>query len=71
MKRKRGRRTDVASTLTLNLVHVLRAPPPEFAKMEDKQKVPKPKWTKEVANDIQKVLEQRLERYPTTLQVWL
>ncbi|ORY98597.1 hypothetical protein BCR43DRAFT_487807 [Syncephalastrum racemosum] len=52
----------------VSAVHVLRASPPEFAKMEDKQKVPKPKWTREVANDIQKVLEQRLERYPTTLQ---
>lgn len=51
------------------IVQILRSTPEEFAKMEEKQKLPKPKLTKEVKETIQNILKKRLERYPTSLQV--
>ncbi|CAO3670452.1 unnamed protein product [Rhizopus stolonifer] len=47
-------------------VHVLCSAVDEFEKMEEKQKVPKPRLTKEIKEKIQKILTKRLERYPTT-----
>lgn len=37
--------------------------------MEEKQKLPKPKLTKEVKEKIEIILKKRLERYPTSLEV--
>lgn len=37
--------------------------------MEEKQKLPKPKLTKEVKEKIKTILQKRLERYPTSLEV--
>lgn len=41
----------------------------EFKMMEEKQKLPKPKLTKEVKEKIEIILKKRLERYPTSLEV--
>ncbi|KAI9472171.1 MAG: hypothetical protein EXX96DRAFT_583114 [Benjaminiella poitrasii] len=49
-------------------VHVLRSTQNEFKKMEEKQKLPKPKLTIEAKQAIQNILKQRLEKYPTTLK---
>jgi Holliday junction resolvase RusA-like endonuclease len=51
------------------IVQVLRTTPEEFKKTEEKQKLPKPRLTKEVKETIQNILEKRLERYSTSLQV--
>ncbi|KAI8094076.1 hypothetical protein BDF21DRAFT_331545 [Thamnidium elegans] len=51
-------------------VHVLLATSDEFEKMEEKQKLPKPKLTQEVKNVIENILKKRLEqRYDSTLEV--
>ncbi|GAA5801774.1 hypothetical protein HPULCUR_007227 [Helicostylum pulchrum] len=50
-------------------VHVLLATSDEFEKMEEKQKLPKPKLTQEVKNVIENILKKRLEqRYETSLE---
>ncbi|KAI7904047.1 uncharacterized protein BX663DRAFT_432767 [Cokeromyces recurvatus] len=50
-------------------VHVLRSTQNEFEKMQEKQKLPKPKLTIEAKQIIENILKQRLERYPTSLEV--
>ncbi|PHZ17134.1 RuBisCO-cytochrome methylase [Rhizopus microsporus ATCC 52813] len=40
----------------------------EFKMMEEKQKLPKPKLTKEAKEKIETILKKRLERYPTSLE---
>jgi SET domain-containing protein 6 len=59
---------SVANYIT---VHVLLATDDEFAKMEEKQKLPKPKLTKQVKQVIEAVLQKRLSRYPTSIKVSL
>ncbi|CEJ01742.1 hypothetical protein RMCBS344292_15763 [Rhizopus microsporus] len=49
-------------------VHVLCSTKDEFKMMEEKQKLPKPKLTKEVKEKIKTILQKRLERYPTSLE---
>lgn len=67
MKKKSYLYTQV---LTFFLVHVLLATSDEFEKMEEKQKLPKPKLTQEVKNVIENILKKRLEqRYNTSLEV--
>lgn len=51
------------------IVHVLQTTPDEFQKMEEKQKLPKPKLTKEVKQAILDILQKRLTRYSTELKV--
>lgn len=48
---------------------MLRASVADFERMESKQKLPKPKLTPPVIELGIKLLQQRLERYPTSLQV--
>lgn len=48
---------------------MLRASAVDFERMESKQKLPKPKLTPEVTELGIKLLQQRLEQYPTSLQV--
>lgn len=55
--------------LSNSIVHVLLSTPDEFAKLEEKQKLPKPKLTKEVKQIIESILQKRLERYPTSIKV--
>jgi SET domain-containing protein 6 len=50
-------------------VHVLLSTNDEFAKMEEKQKLPKPKLTKQVKQVIESILKKRLGRYPTRIKV--
>ncbi|KAG1412804.1 hypothetical protein G6F58_007828 [Rhizopus delemar] len=45
-------------------VHVLCTTADDFQKMEEKQKLPKPKLTKEIKEKLQIILTKRLERYP-------
>lgn len=49
-------------------VLVLTSTVEEFAKMEEKQKLPKPKFTQAVKDILIKILEKRLARYTTTLE---
>ncbi|KAF1800370.1 hypothetical protein V8B55DRAFT_1536723 [Mucor lusitanicus] len=49
-------------------VHVLCSTPSEFEKMEEKQKLPKPRLTQDVKDIILNILKKRLSRYPTTLE---
>lgn len=50
------------------LVHVLCSTPSEFEKMEEKQKLPKPRLTQDVKQIILSILKKRLSRYSTTLE---
>ncbi|KAI8637666.1 hypothetical protein BD408DRAFT_353314 [Parasitella parasitica] len=50
-------------------VHVLCSTPSEFQKMEEKQKLPKSRLTQDVQQIILKILNSRLSRYSTTLEV--
>ncbi|KAL9540935.1 hypothetical protein MBANPS3_009402 [Mucor bainieri] len=49
-------------------VHVLCSTPSEFEKMEEKQKLPKPRLTQDVKQIILNILKKRLSRYPTTVE---
>ncbi|EPB82303.1 hypothetical protein HMPREF1544_10943 [Mucor circinelloides 1006PhL] len=49
-------------------VHVLCSTPSEFEKMEEKQKLPKPRLTQDVKQIILDILKKRLSRYPTSLE---
>lgn len=50
-------------------MHVLRASAGEFKQMERKQKLPKPKVTAPVIDMAIDLLQARLKRYPTSLDV--
>ncbi|KAI8081935.1 uncharacterized protein B0P05DRAFT_538703 [Gilbertella persicaria] len=50
-------------------VHVLSTTLDEFEKMQEKQKLPRPKLTQEAKKKVQTILEKRMARYPTTLKV--
>ncbi|CAO3641419.1 unnamed protein product [Mucor fragilis] len=49
-------------------VHVLCSTSSEFEKMEEKQKLPKPRLTQDVKQILLNILKKRLSRYPTTLE---
>lgn len=48
-------------------MHVLCTTADDFQKMEEKQKLPKPKLTKEIKEKLQIILTKRLERYPKVI----
>ncbi|KAI9493377.1 hypothetical protein BDB00DRAFT_823797 [Zychaea mexicana] len=48
----------------ISALYVLRASAEEFAKMETKQKLPKPKLTPAIAKLGMQILEERMKRYP-------
>lgn len=51
------------------IVLVLTSTDEEFEKMEEKQKLPKPKLTQSVKDILISILEKRIARYATTLEV--
>ncbi|CAO3627563.1 unnamed protein product [Mucor hiemalis] len=50
------------------IVLVLTSTDEEFEKMEEKQKLPKPKLTQSVKDILISILEKRIARYATTLE---
>ncbi|KAI9322702.1 hypothetical protein BX666DRAFT_1849298 [Dichotomocladium elegans] len=52
----------------ISTLHVLRAPDAEFQQMERKQKLPKPKMESGVVETAIALLEERLKRYPTSIE---